>query len=787
MKRLATLVLLSLVALAVLAFYAWTASNGTTFGFDEPQYGAYNLMTRALLSGSTSIEATPDPRLFEIANPYDPRANTNFRFHDASLFRGRYYLYWGLAPVVALFAPCRLVGLGDLPHAAGALAFGAGAFLFGLLILERLVRCHLPDAPLWLRAASVLVLGIANVVPFLLRGVEVYEVAIAAGACFLLGSAFFALTAAETESGHLGRLALSGLFAGLAFASRPNHLFAVPFLLALGMIGLRTTKGRRLAALAAWLAPLAAVGLGVAAFNYARFGSFTEFGTRYQLAGTHPLFFRFFDLGALGPGLYFYLFAPPSLSLDFPHVVLQRGFSGELPAGYLPADLVAGILFHAPVVLALLAALPILTRVGDRLFRLRVLTLAGLGFSQLVLTSIAVPAAVQRYEADFMSPLLIASLALWLAASGLGAGLTRAATVLGFLTLAAWTLVANAAFSLRGFHDPLPEANPALWSRLEKTFGAVRPLVGRFVRDARATVRMRIAFAQRPADDLEPLLASGTSEVQDVLFARRAASDHYCFVLRLADGSEVSSGVVNVRPGQLQRLRVELDRIAGLVVVTLDDREVARLAARLQPLEPTRLLPGRGARGKAAADLGRFSGAFVTEDMERAADDGLGTLPSLLDRPALLVSAKESLPATAEAGQLAAVAGSEGARLFDGTRWRWLPLGALDRLRVERALPQGSAPSPPETPLLISAAPEGTKDELLLRSLPGGRAQVVFRTAGGASITGEPFPWIASAPGTLEIELDRVSSHVEVKLAGRTLLRSAAALLPLRPHQLALP
>ena len=296
-------------------------------------------------------------------------------------------------------------------------------------------------------------------------------------------------------------------------------------------------------------------------------------------------------------------------------------------------------------------------------------------------------------------------------------------------------------------------------------------------------MRLRVALTLRPAGELEPLVSSGTAEAQDIVFLRRVAPTRCSFVLRLADGSEVESGVVDLEPLVFHPMRFDFDRVAGEVRVAVAAREVARLPGRLLPLQTTLLLPGRGARGKGAADLGRFSGAFVTEDMELAADDALRSLPALGPSPALLLASADALPAEAEAGQVAAIAGTEGARLHDGRRWRWIPLGALDRVRAQRTLPH--PPASGEVTLFAIAGGGAEQDALLLRILPAGRAQVVLRTAAGPTVEGERWSWRSDEP--LLLNLDNVMRTVDVTVGDTVVLRTGATLLPLRPQQLALP
>ena len=60
--------------------------------YDSLDY--YDTLAAAFLSGQLYLKTVPDPELLALPNPYDPSKNEKFRLHDASLYNGRYYLYF---------------------------------------------------------------------------------------------------------------------------------------------------------------------------------------------------------------------------------------------------------------------------------------------------------------------------------------------------------------------------------------------------------------------------------------------------------------------------------------------------------------------------------------------------------------------------------------------------------------------------------------------------------------------------------------------------------------------
>jgi len=95
-------------ALPILVFifvlYVWLASSGTWTEWVSPtRY--YDSLAKGFEYKTLSVAMTPDPRLAELENPYDPQ---NWRGTiqvpmDISYYKGRYYLYWGPAPAFILF------------------------------------------------------------------------------------------------------------------------------------------------------------------------------------------------------------------------------------------------------------------------------------------------------------------------------------------------------------------------------------------------------------------------------------------------------------------------------------------------------------------------------------------------------------------------------------------------------------------------------------------------------------------------------------------------------------
>jgi hypothetical protein len=407
----------ALVVLALGLFYSWTASNGSGFGLGQPQDGYYNALTNALLHRQLHLQEEPAPELFEMAEPYEPGRNARVRLHDASLYHGRYYLYFGVVPVVVLFAPWALLGGGDLPEGLAATLFAVAGYIFFVLLLRHLIHRHLSESPRWARLLAYALLGLSSVVPFALRGASVYEVALTAGYAFAGAAAWLLATAGERGPLSLPRVAVAGLCLGLAVGCRPNHVLLLPLLPLLALPSWRASPRSRGRAVLALALPLGLCLLLLGAYNKARFDSWFDFGTRYALVGNRPV--PWFDLRGIAPALWFQFLAPPDARLDFPFFFPDTDYPGETPEGFYKEASVTGLLAHSPFVLLLLGAPWLLRRDGVReaaSLRRTLTVLGAAGLLSPILTAFVFPAAAMRYQVDFASFLVVPALVVGLLA-----------------------------------------------------------------------------------------------------------------------------------------------------------------------------------------------------------------------------------------------------------------------------------------------------------------------------------------------------------------------------------
>jgi len=442
--------------------------------------GFYGLLAQGFLAGQLSLLVQPDPKLLALPDPYDPAQNWRYRLHDAALFHGKYYLYYGPAPALLVFAPFRLLTGYDFPESSAVALFCSTGLLFSFLLLRLLCRTYLPDTPFWLLVAFVPALAFGNIAPFLLRRPAHYEVAISCGYALVFASLYCFASTALQQPLRKGFLLLSSLLLGLAVGARFPMLAAslAPFALFVYWFFFkwRASPVRNRVALGlVMFEPLAACLFLLGLYNYVRFGSWTDFGLRHTLQGIiGPREYTFFDPTRIPTSFFYYVLAPPLFIRDFPFVRLAAHNYLAPPAGYV-LERIAGVLPMVPLLSVLLPApfwLRTLRRSNPALLFVAVTSLI-IGSAPLALYCLS--GGTMRYEVDYATFFLIPALLVWCA--GLHALRDRprlhVSATAAFVILLALTVALNGAISLTGYYDNLERASPRTYQAIRTLFSPI--------------------------------------------------------------------------------------------------------------------------------------------------------------------------------------------------------------------------------------------------------------------------------------------------------------------------
>ncbi|HKV42880.1 MAG TPA: hypothetical protein VJX67_27025 [Blastocatellia bacterium] len=469
----------------IVLLYVWTAAtSGESILPSKQNWGGYyGLLADAFLDGHLYLLVAPKPELLALPDPYDPAQNQRYTLHDAALFRGRFYLYYGPTPALLLFVPFRyLTGLNFPQPLAVALFCSMGlGFSFALFVL--LARTYLRSIPYWLLQAALFGLGFGNVTAFILRRPLHYEIAIAAGYALVFAGLLSFAYGFVRGSLQLSWLALGSLLLGLAGGARVPLLAAglVPVGIAVGSFATwrRGMSRNNIYALLALFGPLGACIFLLGLYNYLRFGSWTEFGMHYTLQGIiSPKKYQFYSLARIPSGIVYYLLVPPFPSRRLPFFRIDPWAYRMPPPGYLLEPMI-GVFSGAPF----LAILGLAPWMSVRLWRSN----RGLLWATAVLAAIGMvlvglyctTAGTMRYEVDFATFLLVPALLFW--CYGLETwepGRKRRVARATLLVLLASTIGFSLVVNVSGLLERLRQMEPRAYEAIDRPFRPLERLLG---------------------------------------------------------------------------------------------------------------------------------------------------------------------------------------------------------------------------------------------------------------------------------------------------------------------
>lgn len=550
--------------LLVGAFYLWTVlSTGDKWQFGPEQRDYYNRLIDGWLEGQLHMKVDVPEALTALANPYDPAQRTpGLGLHDASFYRGRYYLYFGAAPMVTLMLPFRVLTGTDLPLPVAVLVFVYVGFLASVAVWLAVKTHFFSETGTGVTIAAIAVLGLGNAGPILLRRPDMWELPIAGGFCFamlMLGCVWCSLLPGKRRGWWWTG---AGLCLGLAIASRPTYLLASPCLL----IPLLAEWRRERCVPWLWLGrvvlPLALIGAAMAWHNQARFGSPLQFGQAYQLSLDYESKLPHFGTAYVPYNVRLHFFAGADWTRYFPFI---RGPDlGTPPPGYtIHRGDVYGILANFPLAwLAWLVPLALWRRSAAE----RDVLGAWLG-TAAVLGALAAGvmlsffSALARYQGEFMPTFMLLAVVGLLALERwarltLGAGWQRAVRS-AWGAAAIGSAIFGMLYSLQ-FDRLLKEQNPALERKLARALNRIPATWEKLTGRAHGAVELslRLPAERRPGD--ETLLTVGEPPRVDRVFLRERPDGQVQLGLVPAGAPELVGTPVKLTAGGEHRLRVAL-------------------------------------------------------------------------------------------------------------------------------------------------------------------------------------------------------------------------------------
>jgi hypothetical protein len=602
----------------VAVFYIWTTtSSQNDFQWSAKKVDHYNLLAEGFLSGHLYLSLKPPPEMLALKDPLDPVANRDYRLHDASLYRGKYYLYFGPVPALTLYLPWRWITGSGIPNNLAVVIYLLAGYVFSCLVLFSLLdACGIH--PSWFATrVAIAALGLCQVAPVILRRAMVYETAVAAAFCVFVAGMYF-LTREVLAGQPTWRSALAGLLLGMAPGCRPNYAPAVMlvFVVFLGYLWSRRTSRRELLLHALYVgAPLTVCGLLLGWYNFARFGSLTEFGQSYQLV------FDAADRGVVRnfssvlPVLYRLLIERPLMSRSFPFLELSTNgpFGGlEWAPGVTRVEPMAGLLIISPLCVAGLLAPYFLYRFRAKMpaaVRFSVISLYVSLMANLASLILVIREGNQRYELDFAPSLLLISLfiVLFLSAQCVTRWMKVGSAIV--LTLAVGLSCAmQSCLSINGYDYSLLRTNLPAFNRLASFFGDDEMSIRRWVFGL--SLQGQIAFPRQSPNRREAILTTGFRGRSNSVFVEYLGNDRIRFGYKLSGSPPTLGPDTPITPQKAYRIDLRYVDASRSLRVLLDDVVALEMTSFIYPASFGSSTVGKNAIGE-PQDVRAFSGEIT--------------------------------------------------------------------------------------------------------------------------------------------------------------------------------
>lgn len=395
--------------------------NTYEVGGDNAQQ--YAELAKSFTQGKLYLNQKPPDYLEQISDPYDKglrdeaQKTTGEKYlFDVAYYQGHYYVYFGVVPVLIFYLPFYMLCGQNFPTAIGVLIM-AILFIVGIsLLLLRFSRWHFKSVSMGLYMLLQIPLIVCSGLLYIVKFPTFYSLPIICAVTFAVLGMLFWMIGRSSKTPCRWYIAGSTCMA-LIVGCRPQifvcalifiPLFWRKFVTNHKTQGIATKQGR--IQFTALILPFVIVAIGLMSYNYARFGSVTNFGANYNLT-MNDMTMRGLEWARILPAFFAFFIQPANVSGVFPHlnpVVFDTTYYGQT----IKEVTFGGVFACIPILWILFLSRPLLKlRFKER----KTNTVAGV-IIVFMISSLIIPildaqmaGILQRYFADFSFMLLISA------------------------------------------------------------------------------------------------------------------------------------------------------------------------------------------------------------------------------------------------------------------------------------------------------------------------------------------------------------------------------------------
>lgn len=262
----------------------------------------------AIMNGTLELDLPISSGLAETDNPYDTSNRDYLFFWDASFYKGKYYCYFGIWPIISLFIPYKLITNSYLTTPLATLFYAILAIIGTYLIFKEIIKKYFKTIQLKTYIISFIYIIIGSKLFWCMYRPSFYELTSIAAYSHIMFGLYLTLFNENKIKNLIGYSLLA-----LSVICRPTALFTSILVIPkiTNNIKNRNFKIKDFLILSI---PYIIVGSFTMYINYIRFDSIFEFGTSYQLTTNNLNNYNFSFINCIY-GIYHYLFNKININL----------------------------------------------------------------------------------------------------------------------------------------------------------------------------------------------------------------------------------------------------------------------------------------------------------------------------------------------------------------------------------------------------------------------------------------------------------------------------------------
>lgn len=404
------------ILILIQLFTVFSVSNINTYLVDEVKTNTqYKLLTDSFINGRVDVDIKVDEKLMNLENPYDItqrlKANVSYDF-DTAYYKGKYYIYFGAAPVVLYYLPFKLLtGVYIKDSIVNAINFTILSISI-IFLLYKIIKDNFSKTPiLFFGLLSIFAINTCGALTLLAEPL-IYTIPILCALAYaLLGMTLWTYSIKLDKTINSLLAFLGSLAIGIAIGSRPQFGLFAFFAFIIFFDQIKDIK-HNIKPFICSIIPFIIVGSLMMYYNYARFGSPFDLGANYNLT-FNDMTKRGMKISRVGDGLFFYLLQPLSLTAVFPYIT-QVNFVTKYVGMLIHEFSFGGLFFINPITILSLFITKVKTFLTNKkLYYTAILSLI-FGFI-VVLLDTQMAGLVERYFSDISIYFIISSVIVILA------------------------------------------------------------------------------------------------------------------------------------------------------------------------------------------------------------------------------------------------------------------------------------------------------------------------------------------------------------------------------------